>query len=293
MAVASVVIPAHNEQRVLGRLLDSLLHGTRDGLHGTPDGDLEIVVVPNGCTDGTADLALSYGPAVRVIESPIAGKGHALNVGDRAATVFPRFYVDADVVLSHEDIRRTALAMAESGALAAAPRLHADLDHASWAVRAWFRVWMRLPYQNDAMIGAGVYALSREGRARFERFPELIDDDLFVHRLFERSERLSVPDASFTIRPPATLSALIDAKTPIWASDQRRTREVDNLPAPPRRGALARFSARAVPLLREPSTLAALPIYAYAYAVLRVRGRRHLRRGHLGWVDEGEQHLLT
>src|SRR5262245_58336894 len=48
--MASVVIPAHNEARVIERGLSSLLEGARPG-------ELEIVVVCNGCTDDTAARA--------------------------------------------------------------------------------------------------------------------------------------------------------------------------------------------------------------------------------------------
>ncbi len=41
--VASIVIPAHNEERVIGRLLRSLTTGV-------PSGHSDIVVVCNGCT---------------------------------------------------------------------------------------------------------------------------------------------------------------------------------------------------------------------------------------------------
>ena len=88
----SVVIAAHNEEAVLGRCLDALLRTARTG-------ELEIAVVCNGCTDGTAEVARGYGEDICVLETPEASKTAALNLGDPAVSGFPRFYVDADVLL--------------------------------------------------------------------------------------------------------------------------------------------------------------------------------------------------
>src|SRR6476619_2539417 len=110
----SVVIAAHNEQDVLGRCLDALLRTARMG-------ELEIAVVCNGCTDGTADVARGYGEDVRVLETPEASKTAALNLGDRVVFGFPRFYVDADVTLPLASVRRIAVRLAKGDALAAAP----------------------------------------------------------------------------------------------------------------------------------------------------------------------------
>src|SRR6478735_2382051 len=49
-AVVSVVIPAHNEAQVIEPNLRALLAGVEPGA-------FEVVVVCNGCTDATADIA--------------------------------------------------------------------------------------------------------------------------------------------------------------------------------------------------------------------------------------------
>ena len=90
--LGSVVIPAHDEARVIKRCLDGLFEGLAPG-------DLEVVVVCNGCADDTPAVARSSGHPIRVIERPTASKPAALRIGDEAATSFPRLYLDADVVL--------------------------------------------------------------------------------------------------------------------------------------------------------------------------------------------------
>ena len=67
----SVVIPAHNAARFLSEALDSVFsQGLRDP---------EVVVVDDGSTDGTADLARSYGRGVRVLCVERSGSARARN----------------------------------------------------------------------------------------------------------------------------------------------------------------------------------------------------------------------
>jgi glycosyltransferase involved in cell wall biosynthesis len=201
----SVVIAAHNEEDVLGRCLDALLRTARTG-------ELEIAVVCNGCTDRTADVARGYGEDVRVLETPEASKTAALNLGDGAVSGFPRFYVDADVTLPLESVRRIAARLAEGDALAAAPVMSLDLRGSSPAVRAYYRVWTRLPYVREGMIGVGVYALSEDGRRRFGEFPDVIADDGYVRVLFGSDQRIRVDDAPVRVYAPERLSDLVRIK---------------------------------------------------------------------------------
>jgi glycosyltransferase involved in cell wall biosynthesis len=200
----SVIIPAYNEEAVIGRLLESL------AMPGRP-GDLEIWVACNGCTDETARQARRFG--VNVIETEVASKSEALRLGDRAAETFPRFYIDADVQISREAIGRVSEELESGRCLAAAPRMRVDLSRVPWTVRAYYDIWLRLPYHLEGMIGSGVYAMSREGRARFDEFPDIISDDGFARLQFAPGERMTVEDAEFTIMPPTSLAGVVHVKT--------------------------------------------------------------------------------
>lgn len=68
----SVVIPAYNEERYIGRLLTSLQQQT----YKKP---FEIIVVDNNSTDKTAQIAKSFG--VRVVKEKNRGYAHACNRG--------------------------------------------------------------------------------------------------------------------------------------------------------------------------------------------------------------------
>src|SRR6185437_12473950 len=97
----SVVVPARNESSVIARTLQAMITGALTG-------EIEVVVVCNACTDDTARIARAFGAPVRVIETELGSKTHALNLGDQAASGFPRIYVDADVVVTIETIRALA-----------------------------------------------------------------------------------------------------------------------------------------------------------------------------------------
>jgi len=198
----SVVIPAHNEASTIARCLESLVVGSQPG-------ELQIVVVCNGCTDATAEIARRTDRQITVIKTPIASKTLALNLGDRAASGFPRWYVDADIVVSIESMRRTNAEMERLGGLVGAPRMIVDLTDRGWPIRWYYDIWMRTPYVTQGMVGSGVFVLSSEGRRRFDRFPDVIGDDAYIRFLFDATERTSVDTATFEMRPPKSVWVLI------------------------------------------------------------------------------------
>ena len=69
----AVLVPAHNEEALLGRCLESLAD------QDYPDESYSVIVIADNCTDRTADVARSNG--VQVLERhdlQLRGKGHAL-----------------------------------------------------------------------------------------------------------------------------------------------------------------------------------------------------------------------
>ena len=204
-APVSVVIPAYNEEAVIGRCLTTLMDGAEPG-------ELQVVVACNGCTDRTAERAREFGPAVQVVDTPRASKTAALNLGDDVASVFPRIYLDADVTLRPADWRAVAAALRDGSALAAAPTMEMDFEGASWPVRAYYRIWQLLPYVREGMIGSGCYALSAAGRARFDEFPDVIADDGYVRMLFTARERARVEGARSRVVAPRRLDDLLKIK---------------------------------------------------------------------------------
>ena len=269
----SIIVPAHDEGTLIEAALRQLIAGARPG-------EIEVLVVCNGCQDDTEARARSVGGPVRVLTTRVASKAHALNIGDEEARGFPRFYVDADVLIDMPAIRMVARALESGAALAAAPRATVDARGASWAVRAYYRVWTALPYFDASMIGSGVYALSSEGRRRFDRFPEIIADDEFVRRLFLPSERQRVSGCQFVIRPPSRLRGVIRDKT----RSRLGLYQLERRFPPAGNGPGVRLGEAVIGVLKRPSTWCSLPLYALVASITRVRARRRAALGDFdGW----------
>ncbi|GAA5183002.1 hypothetical protein GCM10023322_21210 [Rugosimonospora acidiphila] len=203
-ALGSVVIPAHNEETVIADCLAPLAALAASGA-------LEVVVVCNGCTDATAKVAGSFA-GVRVIELEVGSKPAALRVGDRAASALPRMYLDADVVLPADSARRvlTRLGrMVAGGPLAGRPPVRYDASGSTWPVRRYYRARARIPAVLGSLWGAGTYALSAEGRARFDEFPDLVADDLWVDQLFAPGEVEVASCEPVTVTAPARTGDLL------------------------------------------------------------------------------------
>lgn len=203
----SVIIPAHNEEQVIRRCLKAFVPGAEPG-------ELEVVVVCNACNDRTAEIAREFGAPVTVLEVERPSKANALNVGEGVATGFPRVYMDADVVMSMDGLRQLAAPLARGEVLAAAPGVETVFGPgAAWAVRAYYDFWMALPFVQEGMMAAGVYAVSEAGRRRFDHFPEIIADDGFFRLQFTSQERIEVKGAVSRVTAPSAWMDLIRIKT--------------------------------------------------------------------------------
>jgi glycosyltransferase involved in cell wall biosynthesis len=199
--VTAIIIAAHDEANVIGRCLDTI---QREAAHD----EFEVIVVANGCSDRTAAEAKSR--KIRVIELEDAGKARALNIADAAASDFPRLYLDADMVLSADDIRTLSESLHnDAGFLACAPKRKIELDNRPLAVRAFFRIQERLPVYEDGLVGRGAVMVSQAGRARFAQFPDETADDLFLDALFRPTERTIVDGVTCVIEVPYTTRDLL------------------------------------------------------------------------------------
>lgn len=201
-AVGSVVVPAHDEAFVIRSCLDALFTGVGPG-------QLEVVVSCNGCSDDTADVVRALPYPVTVLEQTTPSKPAALRLADSTCSTLPRLYLDADVRLPGASALAVLSRLRDGGPLAARPRASYDTARSSWPVRSYYRARAGLPSLNGGLWGAGVYGLSRQGRARFEDFPDVVADDLFVDGLFSADEIDVVDCDPVVVQVPRTTADLL------------------------------------------------------------------------------------
>nr|WP_091079308.1 glycosyltransferase family 2 protein [Microlunatus sagamiharensis] len=254
----SVVVAAHDESAVITRCLDAL---------AAQDEAAAVVVVANGCHDDTAGLARR--PGVRVVELAEAGKANALNHGDAVAVGFPRLYLDADIVLPSDGVRRLADALAADDDLqAAVPARRMATEGRPWVVRCWAAINARLPVYEDALFGRGAIMLSRSGRALFEDFPGLMADDLFLDSVVARDRRAVIGSVEVVVQTPYRTRDLLNRLVRVRrANADLRSRALGTRPA-------ARASWLRSVVLRDPRLLPAGLVYAVLTVVAAERARR-------------------
>jgi glycosyltransferase involved in cell wall biosynthesis len=212
-AAFTVIIPAHNEESVIARCLQTALQGAPD------NHQMQLIVAANGCHDETVAIARRTAPSALVLDLPQGSKTLAMNEAARHARAFPRIFLDADVQCEYRALAALAAELMHPGVKAASPALKMDLSRSSYPVRAYYRVWLTQPYVRRAMVGSGCFGLSEEGYTQIGDFPPITGDDIWVHSRFTESERRSVAHDRdgkpvwFTVSPPRRIIDQIRVET--------------------------------------------------------------------------------
>lgn len=269
--IVSIVVPAHNEEPVIA-------DGLRRLLGGTEPGEFDVVVVANACADRTAEIAAEFD--VRVLQTPIPGKAHALRLGDDVCRTFPRAYVDADVGVTAESVRALVATAAKPGVLACAPQPELDLAGVRPLARRLHRVHERLIAPHRALAGAGVYVLTEAGHARAFPVPDVLSDDGWVHGSFTPSERSVVAEARSVVRPARTVRDHLRRRVRV----RQGNRELAGLGRAPAEG---RLKLRSLVELVRRRTVSPLDAACYLAIVVVDRGLTRVRALRGGTVDWG------
>lgn len=114
--LVSCIVPVFNGERYLSEALDSIFAQTHPAL--------DVLVVDDGSTDGSAEVAKSFGDRIRYLFHPNAGPAAARNLGLEAARGEFVAFLDADDLWHPEKL---ALQLAR---FAAVPTLDYCVTHA-------------------------------------------------------------------------------------------------------------------------------------------------------------------
>jgi cellulose synthase/poly-beta-1,6-N-acetylglucosamine synthase-like glycosyltransferase len=207
----TVVIPAHNEETLIGRCVRSVIDSAAN--------ETEILVVAHNCTDSTAAEAEAAGARVLVLnDSRQTGKGYALNAGFAEALAGPAeavLVVDADSVACPqlvEGVRNRLIA----GASAVQCRYEVQNSLDSWrtnVVALAFRAFNVIRPRGRSRLGlsAGVFgngfALRKDVLGRIPYNAYSIVEDLQYHLdLVRAGYRVEFLDA-FTVRGEMPISS--------------------------------------------------------------------------------------
>jgi len=117
MSQLSIVVPAFNEERGLPAVLSRLIAAGEDVRRQLPDiTDVEVIVVDDGSTDRTAEVAAAI-PSIRLVRhSGNRGYGAALKTGFANATGDYLAFLDADATNPPEAVPLLVLALVEQRA---------------------------------------------------------------------------------------------------------------------------------------------------------------------------------
>lgn len=284
----SVVVPAHDEATSIANCIARLTANARPG-------EIEVVVVCNGCTDDSADRARAAGatsPAeVIVVELEQASKAAALAAGDRLATRHPRLYLDADVLLDTDGARHLVRALDVDAVRFAVGRPDRSFAGCTWPVRAFYRAWTSLPASDG--WESGVYGVSRRAADRLTLAAPLIADDLAAARSFADDESVVVHDAVTSVRVPQRTRDLLKVRTRVRLGNaqlalQSPSSGPPSAPSTPhesRRRDLIRF------VVAHPARITDAFVYLSINLVAELRAQRRLRSGQLGWLRDESSRL--
>ena len=116
--LVTIVVPCFNEERTLKGTLESLL--TLD----YPKDKLDIIVVDDGSTDSTHDIACSLGAPVRIFRQKNGGKHTAMNHALKHSTAELIGCLDADSVVAPDGLRSIVPLFKDPRIAAVTPGIH-------------------------------------------------------------------------------------------------------------------------------------------------------------------------
>lgn len=279
--ICTVIIPAYNEAAVIGKTLKALLKSTKDN-------EFDIIVVCNGCYDNTANIARSTAPTAKVLETEIASKANALNMGIKAAKTFPIAFLDADIIVSPASVRSLIHRLNWSDAFLAYGSAKFQTQNSNWAVSAFYGAWKLNPYFDQHKVG-GFFAISKTGIEALESFPETLNDDEYVRRSLQHNSTW-VETAAYKVEPPRDLTNLIKVRSRVYRGNKLLEKGVVPLGEQKRKNNAVLFLTR---ILTTPAKWPGAVIFAFTAFAAHSRNYLNAAKTPVWESDASTRKLLS
>ena len=175
MKKISVIIPAHNEEKYIGKCLDSIGRARTN-----IEIPVEIIVALNRCTDHTEDIAKSY-KAITVKEdekniAKIRNAGVKVSTGDVLVTI------DADSWMTPNMLQKVILKLQTKKYIGGGVRIKPE----RMSLGIFFSLLMLVPYMLKARISGGMFWLYKrdfEAIGGFDESHVSVEDYYFALKL--------------------------------------------------------------------------------------------------------------
>jgi glycosyltransferase involved in cell wall biosynthesis len=202
----SVIIPAFNEEKVIAKCLTSLVG------QDFPVAAFEVIVVDNGSTDNTLEVARRFGASLRltILQKANVNISALRNRGAAAAKGQFLAFLDSDC-LAHADWLSRAMELLLTGDGGVMGAFYTIPEDSSWVARAWYSDLPTLRVGQVSYVPSGTLFVSRRVYNQLEGFDETLatsEDFDFCQRVASAGFKvLSFPVLSTVhLGTPQTLS---------------------------------------------------------------------------------------
>ncbi len=191
VGLVSIVIPAFNEARVIGKCLDALTH------LDFPREQFEVILVDNGSDDATIQMAETFADRLNLtILQKYGVKISALrNLGANSARGTILAFLDADCIPPTTWLT-DILALAPSGGSGVVGAHYVLPENSTWVGRTW-HVYQEAPKAgNVSHVPAGDLVMRRDDFLRVRGFDETIQTNE-DYELCDRVRKAGMPVRAF------------------------------------------------------------------------------------------------
>jgi cellulose synthase/poly-beta-1,6-N-acetylglucosamine synthase-like glycosyltransferase len=220
--LVSIIVPAYNEEKTIGKCLESILNQEYKG-------EIEVIVVNDGSTDRTAEIVSQY--PVRFIDLKVnGGKANALNKAIENAKGDILIFTDSDSYMSANAVNSLVSCLnTNGGAQIAAGNVLIHDNHGKKRIMKHFQMIEYLVEQEitrylqglsgSILVCPGPLTAVRRSVCNIVRFSDetIVEDADFTIKALKNSMKIiRDPDAQVYTHAPETLRAWYNQRKRWW-----------------------------------------------------------------------------